>query len=417
MTPLAFLHTPEAEALMERAADAAGVPVSLHYISRNQEGPKISGWGQCAACKHVHSLPNGGMACRLSRVAASRMALQQERTMPFVCHLGFACVVAPVLPDEGFVLTFGPYCPMEEQRSLEEDIRAGFSLLTGDETAVLPVALDDIHRTPASAVPAVASWTIEALRTAWHSVQVATEDNAQMESPESALLAPGPSRPAFDPNVGAAEDLAAALAAGSLKRARNLVIAEIEEMAAAGYRAPDARRARIVALAAAALACLVRAGIPGAAAWSGFSDFVQALSQAETNSQMADTALNAFGFLRKSEARAQVQDALPHYPELYAAVKDRLLDGVTLEEVAAQLGQTPSAISHRLKRKFGMSFSNYMARLRIEKAKSLFRHSDLKPAEVAQRVGIDDQSNFARLFRKVEGITPATYKKRYGKKP
>ena len=415
MTALAFLNSAPVQALLERAATAAGVPLSLHFVERNQEGPKIAGWGQCAACRHVHTLPNGGLACRLSRTAAAGMALRQQRPMPFVCHLGFACVAVPLLPDEGFVMTLGPYCPMEEQRSLEDDIRAGFAALAGAGGEELPVALDDIHRSPATAVPAVAAWAVEALRALW---AVALSTERALEAPEVALPRGGkaaPARPASSPSAGVAEDLAAALTAGSTKDARALILAELEEMQREGLKDPDARRARVIALAAGALERVARAGVPSALAWQAFPAFVAEVSRLESPLALASAAAETFGFLRAQTAREQVNTALPDYPELHAIIKERLLDGITLEEVARQLGQTPSAISHRLKRKFDMSFSDYVGRLRIEQAKALFRRTALKPAEVAQRVGIADLSNFARLFRKVEGMSPAAYRKRYGK--
>jgi len=212
-----------------------------------------------------------------------------------------------------------------------------------------------------------------------------------------------------------AEDLAAALTAGSTKDARALILAELEEMQREGLKDPDARRARVIALAAGALERVARAGVPSALAWQAFPAFVAEVSRLESPLALASAAAETFGFLRAQTAREQVNTALPDYPELHAIIKERLLDGITLEEVARQLGQTPSAISHRLKRKFDMSFSDYVGRLRIEQAKALFRRTALKPAEVAQRVGIADLSNFARLFRKVEGMSPAAYRKRYGK--
>jgi len=87
----------------------------------------------------------------------------------------------------------------------------------------------------------------------------------------------------------------------------------------------------------------------------------------------------------------------------------------TSDLVAEKLGESPTNISHRLRRKFGMSYSEYVARIRVERAKQLFRRTRLNNTEVAQRVGIADQSNFAKLFKKIEGVTPTVYRKKHGK--
>jgi len=97
-------------------------------------------------------------------------------------------------------------------------------------------------------------------------------------------------------------------------------------------------------------------------------------------------------------------------------VMSRLPGKITLNEIAAELGQHPTAITHRLQRKFGMSFSEYVGRIRIDKAKELLRRTRLGAGEIARRVGTSDASNFSKLFRKLEGMSPLEYRKLFGGK-
>lgn len=418
MTPLEFLRSDAVLALLARAATGAGVPLSIHFVERNQEGARIVGWGQCGACRHVQSLTGGGTACRLSRTTAANMALRQRRPMPFICHLGFACVSAPLLPGEKFVMTFGPFCPMEEQRSLEADIHAGFENLLERKLDALPISLDDIHRTPAASVPAIAEWTMEALQVAWELAQTEREpESLPAESeivPNTVARRRTPSREAAP--TGPVPAIVAALAGGSFQEARALVQGDLEELRRSGGRGIDQCRARVATLASAALEGLAGTGLSVDAAWDAYPGFMESVTAGEDDGALLDAALRLFSFLRRSATREQAQLSLPNYPELFALVNERLVEGVTLEEVAAQLGETPSAISHRLKRKFGMSFSDYVGRIRVDRAKRLFRETGLNVAAVGERVGITDQSNFARLFRKIEGISPPAYRKQFGKK-
>ena len=96
MTPLTFLRQEEVREALARASAAAAAPVAIHYLQRGEEGPCIAGVGQCAACRHVHDLPGGVMACRGSRIKASLEALRDGLATPFLCHMGFPCVAAPV---------------------------------------------------------------------------------------------------------------------------------------------------------------------------------------------------------------------------------------------------------------------------------------------------------------------------------
>lgn len=413
MTPLEFLRSDAMLALLARAATGAGVPLSIHFVERNQEGARIVGWGQCGACRHVQSLPGGGTACRLSRTTAANMALRQRRPMPFICHLGFACVSAPVLPGEKFVMTFGPFCPMEEQRSLEADIRAGFENLLGRDLEDVPVSLDDIHRSPAASVPAIAEWTMEAIQALWDSAPDQSASEPVPEEPAMAVRRRATSREAVA--AGPVPAIVAALAGGSFQQARALMQGDLEELRRSGGRGIDQCRARVATLASAALEGLAGTGLPVDAAWTAYPAFMEALTEGQDDGGLLNAAMSLFSFLRSSATREQSEVALPNYPELFALVNARLLEGVTLEEVASELGETPSAISHRLKRKFGMSFSDYVGRIRVDRAKRLFRETGLSVSAVGERVGIPDQSNFARLFRKIEGMSPPTYRKRFGK--
>ena len=91
----------------------------------------------------------------------------------------------------------------------------------------------------------------------------------------------------------------------------------------------------------------------------------------------------------------------------------RMPERVQLREIAQRLGKHPTAITHHLQRKYGLSFCQYVARLRIDKAKELLRRTRLGIGEVATRVGISDQSNFTKQFRKFEGLSPVQYREQY----
>jgi transcriptional regulator GlxA family with amidase domain len=99
--------------------------------------------------------------------------------------------------------------------------------------------------------------------------------------------------------------------------------------------------------------------------------------------------------------------------EINRLVASRLEEGITLNEVAQRLGVHPTAVTHRLQRNFGISYSEYVGRLRVDKAKDLLRRTKLGAGAIARRVGIGDTSNFSKLFRKYEGVSPGEYRNRF----
>ena len=86
---------------------------------------------------------------------------------------------------------------------------------------------------------------------------------------------------------------------------------------------------------------------------------------------------------------------------------------ITLEEVAGVAGMSPSYFAVIFKQVTGSTFNRYLTRLGINKAKDLLLYSDLKGYEIAESVGYESSSYFARVFRKIEGVSPSEYKDVY----
>ncbi|MCL5959068.1 MAG: helix-turn-helix transcriptional regulator, partial [Chloroflexi bacterium] len=59
-------------------------------------------------------------------------------------------------------------------------------------------------------------------------------------------------------------------------------------------------------------------------------------------------------------------------------------------------------------------FQDYLNKVRIEAAKDMLRNSPVKTKQAAVRVGFKDVSHFVRLFRRVEGMTPAKFARSVG---
>jgi two-component system response regulator YesN len=80
--------------------------------------------------------------------------------------------------------------------------------------------------------------------------------------------------------------------------------------------------------------------------------------------------------------------------------------------VANHISLNYSYFSYLFKEQTGLSFVDYIKRLRIEKAKELLQKSDDKIYEVAEKVGYHNPKHFGRVFREVTGISPAEYRNR-----
>lgn len=68
-------------------------------------------------------------------------------------------------------------------------------------------------------------------------------------------------------------------------------------------------------------------------------------------------------------------------------------------------------ISRLFKREFGINFSDYVLKVRMEAAGMMLQNSSAKLDEIARKAGFEDTSYFSRVFSKYYEITPGEYRK------
>jgi AraC-like DNA-binding protein len=79
-------------------------------------------------------------------------------------------------------------------------------------------------------------------------------------------------------------------------------------------------------------------------------------------------------------------------------------------EVADHVGLSRSYFSHLFHHETGKTFTQFIRRYRIEKAKPLLRETSLRVYEIAEAVGFTNQYYFCRAFRREVGFTPSDYR-------
>lgn len=86
--------------------------------------------------------------------------------------------------------------------------------------------------------------------------------------------------------------------------------------------------------------------------------------------------------------------------------------GITIEEVATELGINRTTLSLYLNTELKKSFYEWISDLRVEEAKRLLvENPDTPIFEIACYVGIEDRSNFDKIFKRVTGMSAAMYRK------
>lgn len=106
------------------------------------------------------------------------------------------------------------------------------------------------------------------------------------------------------------------------------------------------------------------------------------------------------------EEEVDVVESLKNY--IMANYHERIV----LEELSEQVYFVdPSYLSRLFKKKCGMSFSAYLQKVRMEKAKELLEtNPNMTVAEIATAVGYNDYSHFIQVYKRYFGQTPTQYK-------
>ena len=92
-------------------------------------------------------------------------------------------------------------------------------------------------------------------------------------------------------------------------------------------------------------------------------------------------------------------------------IQERYQEKITLCEIAEEVNVTPAYLSYSFRKYTGQTIVEYINKLRIEVSKCLLINSDLQIKEVAERVGYEDAKYFSRVFHRIVGCSPTTYRK------
>lgn len=101
---------------------------------------------------------------------------------------------------------------------------------------------------------------------------------------------------------------------------------------------------------------------------------------------------------------ALVRQAVAHMREHYD-------EEITREGIAEALGVSANYFSRVFRRELGLSPWQYLARLRIMRARTLLADTDMSVTDIATAVGYSSAAYFSRAFRKEVGRSPLDYRK------
>jgi AraC family transcriptional regulator len=92
-------------------------------------------------------------------------------------------------------------------------------------------------------------------------------------------------------------------------------------------------------------------------------------------------------------------------------VRSRISEDISLADMAAVTGLSITHFSHIFKKSMGESPHQFVLQQRVQCAKELLVSLNLRMIDIALACGFKTQQHFARIFRKVCGLSPTEYQR------
>nr|WP_255807598.1 AraC family transcriptional regulator [Cohnella mopanensis] len=93
-------------------------------------------------------------------------------------------------------------------------------------------------------------------------------------------------------------------------------------------------------------------------------------------------------------------------------IHEHYSEHVTLESLVEMLECNSRQFLRMFKSRKNTSPIDYLIRVRMDRAKELLRNTELTLKEIAENVGYSDSYYFSRIFKKVEGVSPTSFKEK-----
>ena len=154
---------------------------------------------------------------------------------------------------------------------------------------------------------------------------------------------------------------------------------------------------------------------------SAIEDISWALKEAlrDDRTNMVICLRRAENFLRPA-ARPDISPAVIAGPRLIAWKRRRVLEHIEASiatplrnrDLAALVDFSEFHFNVAFRNSLGVSPHEFVIRRRIARAQRLMLSTDMPLCDIADACGLADQAHLSRLFRKVVGETPASWRKR-----
>ncbi len=107
------------------------------------------------------------------------------------------------------------------------------------------------------------------------------------------------------------------------------------------------------------------------------------------------------------------EKSYPLIKQVYYYIHKNYADDISLRMLSCKFNVNAAYLGQLFKKETGELLSNYLNRIRIEKAKELLSNTSMKANEIAEKVGYVEPNYFYRAFKKITNLSPSEFRKSF----
>ena len=153
-----------------------------------------------------------------------------------------------------------------------------------------------------------------------------------------------------------------------------------------------------------------------------YETMLQEYAAAPSEAYLKTSLVQLLLFIGKSEYKLEAPPldyANPTHKmisEITGYINNNYTENITLSHISNRFHISPCYFSRTFKSLKGHSFTEYLNNVRIKEARNYLEKTDMSILHIAQATGFDGNTHFGRVFKKIVGVSPLSYRKSVQKK-
>ncbi|MDS1030188.1 PocR ligand-binding domain-containing protein [Bacillota bacterium LX-D] len=381
----------------------------------------------CAFCQIIKSDRLGREKCKRSYARAGREATKYGEPYIFRCHAGLIAWAAPILLEEyAGAIICGQVLMWDPEDYFLDEIQEMVKGLNVDLHAVKKAAVT-LDVMPSDKVQAASDLLFVVANQIMHRGVEALEQRKKIASHQAILgetiqdkkkllsvthKLPVPIKRLEKYSLNNEYELMAKVRNAERKAAEELLDSLLVNIIEKNFGQIDSVKARVMEI----LVMISRAAVDGGISFDEVErlncEIYEQLYKKENTEEICFWTKSVLNTLIDNVEKSRGFKSYKVVQKAAEYIRNNFHTKMTLNSVAEAIHLSPCYLSRIFKQTYGCTLMEYLTHIRLENAKLMLRSSDYNIMQIALQNGFEDASYFARVFKKMEGISPSQYKQK-----